>query len=495
MKKLLFVVCLLVGLKTNAVVVPGSSFPITNNPPDWATFLIVDTNGNGSADPNTRSNLQFRWDRMKTVIINDALTNSLIGVSVLSFGAVADNTTDNTAAFQAAINTGKIVFVPPSGTNGYVISNLIMTNGAGLVSFGAKLIFKSGSTGWMIKYGVPVIYNGSFYPTNQKPANISFFGFTLDGGSTSPQTNTALGTRHGVWFEPYGEGIQTHDLYIKNFNGVALMGKCYAPQSGSGFPQFNYEDQAKNGIYNVVCESNWCGIGFLSGTVLTPDTDTATTYLCEYQQGINLKSSYNHYGLWMSGGNNVLSGCNFSRNDTNVFIDGAGNNNSHSTISSSTINHSSGGIVATNAINGMIFDNCQIWFCSITVNDSLGIVFQNGIFGSSGGMTATRSAACYIRNNTCFNQMPIVISVTATNCSAYGNALATTGEIDTSPPMTKQLTNFAGLVTSVWPPTFVTLQATTTNSVWQSPSNSIPPHWWFGHFDADSNVVYDGHMP
>lgn len=48
---------------------------------------------------------------------------------------------------------------------------------------------------------------------------------------------------------------------------------------------------------------------------------------------------------------------------------------------------------------------------------------------------------------------------------------------------------------ATWPPTFASLGATTSNGTWSATSNGTPSARWFGHFDADSNVVYDSHIP
>lgn len=70
-------------------------------------------------------------------------------ISVLDYGAVGDGVTDDTAAFQAALNaastSGKSVFVPSA--TGYVISGVTIDSDTILEGegYGSKLIFKSGT--------------------------------------------------------------------------------------------------------------------------------------------------------------------------------------------------------------------------------------------------------------------------------------------------------------------------------------------------------------
>lgn len=63
-------------------------------------------------------------------------------VSVKEFGAVGDGVTDDTAAIQAALNTGKVVYLP--GTNNFynTTSALTPVTGGGLVGDGPRSIIK-----------------------------------------------------------------------------------------------------------------------------------------------------------------------------------------------------------------------------------------------------------------------------------------------------------------------------------------------------------------
>jgi len=71
-------------------------------------------------------------------------------VSVKDFGAVGNGSTDDTNAFQNAINTGKQVFVPYSAL-GYVVGGLIASTSGGLIGEDerTKIILKAATTNWL----------------------------------------------------------------------------------------------------------------------------------------------------------------------------------------------------------------------------------------------------------------------------------------------------------------------------------------------------------
>jgi hypothetical protein len=75
-------------------------------------------------------------------------------VSVKDFGAVGDGVTNDTAAFQAALDTGFQAYVPYSSAGYLINSTLILTSGESLVGAGAttRLIAGSGiDNGWFIE--------------------------------------------------------------------------------------------------------------------------------------------------------------------------------------------------------------------------------------------------------------------------------------------------------------------------------------------------------
>lgn len=84
------------------------------------------------------------------------------GVSVLTFGATGNGVTDDTAAIQAAIDSGATSVYIPAGT--YLVSSLLMPNVFNFVLYGvgpaSKLKQKAGASGALIRWATAsVVYN------------------------------------------------------------------------------------------------------------------------------------------------------------------------------------------------------------------------------------------------------------------------------------------------------------------------------------------------
>lgn len=80
MKKLLLIVGLVFcmwKLSHAITIVPGSSFPIVTTPSNYLRFLLVDTNGTSSSDPNTKSNATIRYDSLVSSISNAILSTNV----------------------------------------------------------------------------------------------------------------------------------------------------------------------------------------------------------------------------------------------------------------------------------------------------------------------------------------------------------------------------------------------------------------------------------
>jgi hypothetical protein len=101
------------GMTGPVTVVTANGFGGTVVSASSVPAITLNTNQTGFLEGNgtSMSGVKIGFDLTKT---NDTLKFTNVA-NVLYFGAVADDATDNTAAFQAAVNTGLPVFVP-SGT-------------------------------------------------------------------------------------------------------------------------------------------------------------------------------------------------------------------------------------------------------------------------------------------------------------------------------------------------------------------------------------------
>jgi hypothetical protein len=130
-------------------------------------------------------------------------------VNVKDFGALGDGTTDDTAAIQAALNSGATeVFIPPS-INGYKVQTLVMPTTAGFVLTG------SGTAGFLKMAGGSVITwpSGSIAYVQGSVNNIA-----IDGTNG---TDWCIVTS-------YVGGMDFNDIYIKNlpsgYGGIFVNG-------------------------------------------------------------------------------------------------------------------------------------------------------------------------------------------------------------------------------------------------------------------------------
>jgi hypothetical protein len=420
----------------------------------------------------------------------------LTAVNVLNYGARGDGVTDDTVAFQAAIATQKPVWVPSHGTNGYLLGNLVLTNGSGLISSGARLIFNSSSNGWFILLGTPDTLTNCpscITTTNPVPNSIMIDGLELDGGS-GLNTPSSVGTRNGLWLDCYGTNICVRNCYVHGFSGIGVLAQSYRPNLGVNWPNSTQDDQPIAKFSNCTAEYNGIGIKIGGELIDAAFSGGGNVYDAEYMTGAGFNCAYNFIGWWQQGANCNFSSCTFARNTINVTLYNSSNNRgaAHGSFSGCSINHSAGGIngvVATNITTGYEFTGCNFWFNGIMLTNCTGIRIIGGTVENQAAMycAGTSSNNSFIDTLSPDNLSGILQYGSAHDNFAFLNYSFANNQFDTMPLFSSP----AG----IWPPTYNSLKAVSTNCVWMFPSNSVPPHWWFGHFDASSNVVYDGHMP
>lgn len=178
-------------------------------------------------------------------------------VSVLDFGAVGDGSTDDTAAIQAAMNTGKDVYFPYTANTYKVTSTLNLKAGQVLIGSGKY----SADTGW---YGIS--------------ANMTAPIFTMGDGATASlrsmgfQNLTARNTGGGVIYSRYstnwsayncsftGVSATLHTIDMQQTYRVAFY-NCDIGCSGGGYAAFLMDNS------NVILFSNCAMSGGTTGGV------------------------------------------------------------------------------------------------------------------------------------------------------------------------------------------------------------------------------------
>ncbi len=211
-------------------------------------------------------------------------------VSVLDFGAVGDGSTDDTAAIQAAMNTGKDVYFPYTANTYKVTSTLNLKAGQVLIGSGKY----SADTGW---YGIS--------------ANMTAPIFTMGDGATASlrsmgfQNLTARNTGGGVIYSRYstnwsayncsftGVSATLHTIDMQQTYRVAFY-NCDIGCSGGGYAAFLMDNS------NVILFSNCAMSGGTTGGVadcgrsynITFDTCVFEVSLYGLRFGTNTNATY-----------------------------------------------------------------------------------------------------------------------------------------------------------------------------------------------------------
>lgn len=192
--------------------------------------------------------------------------------------------------------------------------------------------------------------------------NVFISHLILDGGLTAmPKTE---GTQIGM------SVVSSRSINIENteFIGWSKQGLYSKTMSSYGtaaegkfFKQFQ--------ITNCRWYFNYCGNYF--------------DYRCEYNQLCNCVWGENYIGTVNCGGNNAYVACQWNANTTGFKMENAGSNPAHGGCNGCTFNHNyTNAIQIDDCVNGWTFEGCQVFYGSIVVNNSQGVVFNGNIWGS-----------------------------------------------------------------------------------------------------------------
>ena len=104
---------------------------------------------------------------------------------------------------------------------------------------------------------------------------------------------------------------------------------------------------------------------------------------CEYTQVLNCVFGNNNIGCLNQGGNNSYVSCIFNVNNTGFRMDSKNlSNPAHGGCNGCTFNHNTQAIEVNDCTIGWIFDGCQIFYGTVDLKESCGVVFNACIFGS-----------------------------------------------------------------------------------------------------------------
>lgn len=242
----------------------------------------------------------------------------------------------------------------------YYVSGIDMPDGSMLSGCGKSTVIRllqSVSTGYAVKM-----------ETHNTIANVC-----ISGADAAP-VRTSQGTRTGVLYaanhDGATDGATAYDaerciidnVWIENFTDSGL--KCH-----------NTASAYRKGLYvtNLMLYACWCGLNI--------------DYISEFNKFVNVQTAFCTYGCRNNGGNNTFTSCTFYGTSVAFYIDGTQPNAAHGVLNGCTLCHSGSNtgsaITITGAADGFIISNCQIWYNTINLTNSGGIVFAGCEFGRS----------------------------------------------------------------------------------------------------------------
>jgi len=255
-------------------------------------------------------------------------------VDVTDFGAVADGTTDNTAAIQAATtysaSVGKVVYFP-GATSPYIACHISTASGMGWVGDGpSRSIIKLKNS-----CNTSLMDNG----TSHQIDNVLFYNLGFDGNRANNSDGDMIVT--------YGAHPTIVNVYLWDVAGHAVQtswDSAYASRK-TGFEGFY-----QNVKIDTVNKSCWINNG-------PNDSRGSSINMVD----CSLNSSGSYYGMYMAGyGNGRWDDIHYSNRDVTTNVPAAGvyvGSNGNTFVSS----HFEGGVTplvvaaTANVIEGMIY--------------------------------------------------------------------------------------------------------------------------------------------
>ena len=321
------------------------------------------------------------------------LTNlTLPFVNVREFGAMG-GASDDTTAFQAALDTGKPVFVP--ATTNYTVGKLALRSGVTLFGPNARLSFKGGVAGTMLDLA------GS--------TNVAVLGLVLDGGAATNATWPATqGNRTGVTAGGCGKTV-LRDLFVTGFSDKAF--NIFGTNLTSG------QAYRTNILELNHCTAAQSYYGFYFGS-------PGASAVVEYMTMDNLSAYENYYGAFVAAGNQMFSNCRFTGNNYGAYVF-SGWNQAHGMFTACSFNHNLNPIYCASFNNSELFNGCEILGGgTITLDSCSGVVIQGGTFSPT---TLIAKGASFggglniVRHNLFFGSWPLVIVTNNAKLLVYDN--------------------------------------------------------------------------
>ena len=329
---------IVIGHQTNG---KGSNTTIIGNTNTGRTYLMgaltIDSIPTNTSPDSVATVHNGKIQRMA---ISSLTSDTTLYANVVKWGADKNGWVSSTAAFQAAINSGKPVLVPDGN---YLIDSLTLLDNTTIVGMGighSQLILPSGS-GYRVLFKI----NGKNY--------VRISDLSLLGGSYSYTYSSAIGSRIGI--EIINSGYVTIER-CKIFGFDAYGVKSIGTDINLTFYHV---------IDKLECSYNYCGY------------DIGTN--AEYGTFHSLHTGNCKYGLRLSGGNNKFDDLSCESSAYGLYMYYCPNNG-HGSIVGSSFNHCTKWGIWIDSVQtkGMTFTGCQIHNGGLLVNKSQNIRFAGG---------------------------------------------------------------------------------------------------------------------
>ena len=272
--------------------------------------------------------------------------DSLGYASVKSYGAVGDSLTDDTQAFQNAIDANDKVFVP-AGV--YTVDSLVLHSNSVLFGNGnsSKICLKS--TGTVLLSAIST----SFYLTRGNISGVRISNLWLSGLDEGAFAYAnPIGTRVGIRIDG-ADDFQINSVYITGFDLAAIIGNN-TNGGGSNTTALN--------VSNCRIESNYYGLWIKD--------------LSEYGFFANNSIQWYNTGINLVGGNNTFIGNQVTNGVYGLYMD-KGTNDSHGSITGGAFNHNTYAMYFDSVYTTENISNLNIWYGAIVFHNSVGVKIMN----------------------------------------------------------------------------------------------------------------------
>lgn len=280
-------------------------------------------------------------------------------VSVKSYGATGDGTTDDTTAIQNALNAEKCIYFPPGN---YVASNLsIALDGTTIFGAGQQSVitFKTGSTGFL--------FTCSTY-------KVVIEHLRLSAGAASQKGTTSSGSNRSAISMSTQIDSLVCNCSIFGFANYAI----YANDAS--------RDHVSHARFHSINVEN-CWTGFLLGAN------------AEYISLSDVSCKYCYIGAEVTAGNVTVCNSQFVQCGIGFWVRKNGNtNNSHGNANGCLFNHCTTSIFCDGVDFGFNFVGCQVFEGLLIIDDSVGVNINSGVLDPS-EVRMSGGGRNYIRHN------------------------------------------------------------------------------------------------